>query len=279
MLRHLDTHNCPLSRWPGIRTIVPSTPQRHAPSRRILTTTAPPHVAPRPHGCSCLLSQTSSSASRRRSTIPILTTCGPIYLRRFCPYLPPPDVHAPRAPSRTYPRRSAHPLPTTGLASYLTTPHHSRQTYQVSPPQNPPPRPTRPIHPPHPTLHASPPQLKKNPQLWITVTAVFNVIFLIELLMNWYGSVWCAAALQPKLESEHQPSIYPRHSHPTPSPVPPRHPSPPHPLTSSPLHPHAHPPLLLTPQVQELFPWRLEHFRFAHRLSRHCLAHRARLRH
>ena len=23
--RHLDTHNCPLSRWPGIRTIVPST--------------------------------------------------------------------------------------------------------------------------------------------------------------------------------------------------------------------------------------------------------------
>ena len=73
--------------------------------------------------------------------------------------------------------------------------------------KNPPPRPTRPIHPPHPTLHASPPQLKKNPQLWITVTAVFNVIFLIELLVNWYGSVWCAAALQPKLESEHQPSI------------------------------------------------------------------------
>eukprot|EP00964_Phaeocystis_antarctica_P076347 scaffold47197_cov54-Phaeocystis_antarctica.AAC.1 len=129
-LRHLDTHNCPLSRWPGIRTIVPSTPQRHAPSRRILTTTAPPHVAPCPHGCSCLLSQTSSSASRRRSTIPILTTCGPIYLRRFCPYLPPPDVHAPRAPSRACPRRFAHPVLTTGPASYPAIPHHSRETCQ-----------------------------------------------------------------------------------------------------------------------------------------------------
>ena len=77
-----------------------------------------------------------------------------------------------------------------------TTPAKSAK----SKPSNPPAQST------HPTLHAPPPQLKKHPQLWITVTAIFNVIFLIELLVNWYGSVWCAATLHPKLESEHQPS-------------------------------------------------------------------------
>ena len=121
-------HNCPLSRSPGIRTIVPSTS-----SRRALTTTAPPHVAPRPHGCSCLLSQTSSSASRRRSTIHILTMCGPIYPRCFCPYLPPPLS----TPVCTLPRLLA-PTRTSRVhrwtSSYPAIPHHSRQTCKPLPP-------------------------------------------------------------------------------------------------------------------------------------------------
>jgi len=33
-------------------------------------------------------------------------------------------------------------------------------------------------------------ELKKNPKIWTTGTAIFNVIFLIELILNWYGSVW-----------------------------------------------------------------------------------------
>ena len=199
-------HNCPLSRSPGIRTIVPSTS-----SRRALTTTAPPHVAPRPHGCSCLLSQTSSSASRRRSTIHILTMCGPIYPRCFCPYLPPPTVHTrvhPASLARADPHIPCPPLdqllpcdPAPLPPNLQTTPAKPAKCLLLKTLHS-----TRPIHPPTPTLHAPPPQLKKHPQLWITVTACFNVIFLIELLVNWYGSVWCAATLHPKLESEHQPS-------------------------------------------------------------------------
>ena len=264
-------HNCPLSRSPGIRTIVPSTaPRRHAPSRRALTTTAPPYVAPHPHGCSCLLSQTSSSASRRRSTIHILTMCGPIYLRRFCPYLPPPRCPRPCAPS-SLARADPHtPRPPLGQPPTLRPRTTPAKPTEVSPPQNPP---IRRIHPPRPTLHSPPPQLKKYPQLWINVTAAFNVIFLIELLVNWYGSVWCAAALHPSSNRNTSSHPNPRHSPLTPSPL--TH----SPLTSPPLHPSRPPVLAFTLQVQELFQRRLEHFRFAHRLSRHYFAHRTRCRH
>ena len=45
-LRHLDTHNCPLSRSPGIRTIVPSTSLSPGPDHhRSTARRAPPAVA------------------------------------------------------------------------------------------------------------------------------------------------------------------------------------------------------------------------------------------
>lgn len=144
-------HNCPLSRSPGIRTIVPSTS-----SRRALTTTAPPHVAPRPHGCSCLLSQTSSSASRRRSTIHILTMCGPIYPRCFCPYLPPPTVHTrvhPASLARADPHIPCPPLDQLLPCDPAPLPPNL-QSVSPSKPSTPPAQSTHPPHSPRPAAAA-----------------------------------------------------------------------------------------------------------------------------
>ena len=194
MPRHLDTI-APLAVRQGSAPLS----QAH-PSRRALTTTAPPHVAPRPQ---LLIVANFIFSIAEKEYDPFPDNVRPNLSPLLLPLSAAPLCPCPCAPCLACSRRSAHPVPTAGWTSLLPCdpaplpPNLQSQNPQIHPP-NP---------PTHPTLHAPPPQLKKHPQLWITVTAIFNVIFLIELLVNWYGSVWCAATLHPKLESEHQPSI------------------------------------------------------------------------
>ena len=204
MLRHLDTI-APLAVRQGSAPLS----QAH-PSRRALTTTAPPHVAPRPQ---LLIVANFIFSIAEKEYDPFPDNVRPNLSPLLLPLSAAPLCPCPCTLCLACSRRSAHPVPTAGWTSPLpcdpaplppnlqTTPAKPAKCLLLKTLHS-----TRPIHPPTPTLHAPPPQLKKHPQLWITVTAIFNVIFLIELLVNWYGSVWCAATLHPKLESEHQPS-------------------------------------------------------------------------
>ena len=147
-------HNCPLSRSPGIRTIVPSTaPRSLSPGPDHHRSTA--RRAP-PAWLQLLIVANFIFSIAEKEYDPYPDNVRPHLSLTLLPLSAAPPLSTPVCTFLACSRRSAHPAPTAGPASYSATPHHSRQTYRSVSPSKPshPPNPPTPPHSPLPAATA-----------------------------------------------------------------------------------------------------------------------------